>query len=123
MATIDQRERVAAEHPDSATLKAGGDAGLPEHSDAAYRRAKARVDTLRRFYGHLTTYIVVNLCLFLINIAFDRDDLWFLWVLIIWGIFVVLEMVSIFAFRPRFDQDWEERKIREYLDRDRDRQR
>ncbi len=118
MATIDQRERAAAEDQDPATLQGGVGAGLPERSDAAYRRAKARVDTLRHFYGHLTTYIVVNLCLFLINIAFDRNDLWFLWVLIIWGIFVVLEMVSVFAFRPRFDQDWEERKIREYLDRD-----
>ncbi len=119
MAIIDGRGSVATKDREPTTLRGGGDAGLPEHSDAAYRRAKARVDTLRRFYGHLTTYIVVNSCLFLINIAFDRDDLWFLWVLIIWGIFVVLEMVSVFAFRPRFDQDWEERKIREYLERDR----
>lgn len=62
---------------------------------------------------------MVNLCLFIINMASDRHDLWFQWVLIIWGIFVVLETVSVFGFRPLFDQDWEERKIREYMERER----
>jgi hypothetical protein len=88
------------------------------NTDPRYSRAKAHVDALRRFYGHLTAYVVVNLTFFLLNIVLAPGSLWFQWVLLGWGIILLLDALNTFFLSDRLGQQWEERKIREYMDRD-----
>jgi hypothetical protein len=89
-------------------------------NDAAYQRARQRVAALRGFYIHLTVYLLVNAFLFLINIVTSPGTLWFYWVLFGWGIGLLLHAIGVFGFGNNgwLGKDWEERKVREYMDRD-----
>jgi len=83
-----------------------------------YRAAKSRVNQLRGFYTHLTTFIVVNLFLLVLNLLTDPDSLWFYWVLLGWGIGLVAHALQVYGSFTIFGKDWEERKIQEYLKRE-----
>ncbi|MEC2491124.1 2TM domain-containing protein [Bacillus cereus] len=85
--------------------------------DENYLRAKKRVENLKAFYIHLTVYILVNLMLFFINISSDSSKLWFLYPLGGWGIGIVIHGLTTFPFGI-FVKEWEERKIKEYMEKD-----
>jgi hypothetical protein len=86
--------------------------------DDRYKAAKSRVAQLRGFYVHLTTFIVVNAFLLVLNLLTDPDSLWFYWVLLGWGIGLVAHALQVYGSFTIFGKDWEERKIEEYLKRD-----
>ncbi|MES5955703.1 2TM domain-containing protein [Bacillus fungorum] len=85
--------------------------------DENYLRAKKRVENLKAFYIHLTVYILINLMLFFINISSDSSKLWFLYPLGGWGIGIVIHGLTTFPFGI-FGKEWEERKIKEYMEKD-----
>ena len=74
--------------------------------ETKYQKAKEKVAALKGFYVHISVYVIVNLGLFLINMIVSPDGLWFLWPL------------SVFGFGPGFGADWEERKIRELMEKE-----
>jgi hypothetical protein len=84
----------------------------------AYERAKRRVDMLKAFYLHLLVYISVMLGLLLIDI-FSGEGWWFYWPMIGWGIAVAVHGAVVLVTGGQFGRDWEERKIHEYMERDR----
>ncbi len=84
-----------------------------------YQRARSRVDQLKGFYSHLTVFIIVNLFLFLLNF-FSGGEWWFYWPLLGWGIGIIAHALSVFVGSGRLTQDWEDRKIRELMEQDRD---
>ena len=86
--------------------------------ETKYQKAKERVKALKDFYIHLTAYVVVNLILFSINMIVSPDVQWFIWPLMGWGVAVALHALSVFGFGPRFGADWEERKIRELMEKE-----
>ena len=84
-----------------------------------YQRAKERVEALRYFYVHLGVYVLINLFLFLLNIITTPADLWFYWPLLGWGICgVVVHWFYVFGFGRLFGADWEEKKIREIMEKE-----
>ncbi|ABN58402.1 MULTISPECIES: 2TM domain-containing protein [Methanoculleus] len=83
-----------------------------------YARARRRVEEIRGFYEHLVLYTAVNLVLFGINMLFSPDSLWFYWVTFFWGIGVVLHGFGVFVEGRIFGRDWEEKKIREFMERE-----
>jgi hypothetical protein len=87
-----------------------------------YDRAQARVKELKGFYTHATAYVLVNIGLFVINLL-TGGGWWFYWPLLGWGIGLGVHAISVFGFSGGgpWGQDWEERKTRELVDRDRDR--
>ena len=82
-----------------------------------YQKAKERVEKIKGYYIHLTVYVVVNLMLLSINMIASPDNLWFIWPLMGWGVGVVFHTLSVFGFVPEFGADWEERKIRELMEK------
>ena len=42
--------------------------------------------------------------------------LWFFWPLLGWGIGVVFHGIKVFNYMPFIGKDWEERKIKEFMD-------
>ena len=80
-----------------------------------YARAKKRVENLKAFYIHLMVYVLVNIMLFAINMISDPSDLWFFYPLCGWGIGVTVHGISTLAY-GKFGGDWEERKIKEYME-------
>jgi len=83
-----------------------------------YQRAQKRVHAVRGFWGHFITYIVVNIILFIINLVRSPGDWWFYWVIIGWGIAIVINALSVFAFGKFQGKKWEEAKIKEILDKE-----
>jgi hypothetical protein len=72
-----------------------------------------------RFYCHLTSFVVVNVGLVAINLLFSRAALWFLWPLLGWGIGLLSHAAGVFRPFRIFPRGWEERKIREYMEKER----
>jgi hypothetical protein len=90
-----------------------------EQDDLEYQAAKKRVEDLKGFYTHLAVYLVVNAGLFLVNYATNRHTWWFYWPLIGWGIALAIHAVVTFVIEGQVGARWEERKIRELVERDR----
>ena len=84
-----------------------------------YLRAKEKVEELKKFYSNLTSYLVVIPGLAIINYLTNGFNYaWFLWPALGWGIGLAFHAAKAFGWSPIFNRDWEERKIREYMDRD-----
>ncbi len=87
--------------------------------DINYYKAKKRVEKIKGFYGHLVSYIVINLVLYLVNyITYPNDfwfDHWFYWQLLLWGIGLVIHGIVVFYSLPIFGKEWEERKVQEFM--------
>jgi len=77
--------------------------------DERYERAKKRVIEIRRFYAHLTVYVLVMIALFIVDYQ-DHGNWWFYWPLIGWGIVVIYH-----GFKA-LGAGWEERKIKQFIE-------
>ena len=93
---------------------------MDENQQHRYEQARARAKQLKDFYTHAAVYVVVNIGLFLINLL-GHGGWWFYWPLIGWGIGLGVHALNVFVLGGRFGQDWEERKARELMDKDRER--
>jgi hypothetical protein len=82
-----------------------------------YREARRHVKALRGFYGHALVYCAVVGGLFLLNALTSPGRWWVQWTAFGWGIGLLAHALSAFALGTAFGQAWEERKIREYLER------
>jgi 2TM domain len=83
-----------------------------------YQRALARVQQVRTLYAHAAVYVFVNLWLLLINLVTDPQSLWFYWPLIGWGIALAAHALVILGVGSAVGKEWEERKVRELMARD-----
>lgn len=106
-----------------------------------FRTAQKRVACIKGFYRHLTIYVIANIGLVILKVyALDffadvtdegfRD--WLGWNIIftpiLWGLGLLFHGLHVFVFKcrplkelikPSFVKRWEEQKIREYMDGDR----
>lgn len=83
-----------------------------------YENAKKRVKELKEFYSHLASYILVISFLCFINLQFSPEHIWFYWPMLGWGIGLFFHAVGVFNIIPFFGKDWEEKKIRELIEKE-----
>ena len=83
-----------------------------------YFQAKKRVEEIKGFYGNLIAYVVVNTGLMVVNLLTSPNYLWFFWPLLGWGIGVFFHAMKVFNFIPFFGKDWEEKKIKEFMEKE-----
>jgi len=83
-----------------------------------YERAQARLRELKKFYASLSSFVVVNIFLVSVNYFTNWDNKWFFWVTIFWGCGIIAHAFKVFRFLGFFGPDWEERKIKELMDKD-----
>ncbi len=83
-----------------------------------YLKAQKRVKEIKSFYTHLITYVAVNVVIIIFNILYH--ELGYMKVkvnqfysLIIWGIIVLIHAGFVFL-----GKDWEQRKIRKLMDKE-----
>ena len=98
--------------------------------ERAFLKAKHRVDKLRKFYTHLTVYIVVNVIVSTLKIvrnlrngesfedAFFDFSLYGIWLL--WGIGLAIHAFAVFGLPLILGNNWEEEKIKQYMDEEKD---
>ena len=87
-------------------------------SEERYIKAQKRVEDLKGFYGNLSSYIIVNTGLLILNLVTSPDHLWFFYPLLGWGLGVALHAMSVFNYMPFLNRDWEEQKIRELMNKE-----
>ena len=87
-------------------------------SQDKYLKAQKRVEDLKGFYGNLTSYIIVNTGLMILNLMTSPQHLWFIYPLLGWGIGIALHAMKVFNYMPILNRDWEERKIKELMEKD-----
>jgi len=91
-----------------------------ENLDAVmYSNAKKKVRNIKGFYANLTSYITVIVTLLIINLATGPQYLWFLWPALGWGISLALHGITIFNLTPFLGEGWEQRKMQELMDKER----
>ncbi len=94
-----------------------------------YLKAKKRVEKIKGFYIHFGVYIAVNIFISGIIIygltyeddenyreAFSNFGVYSTW--IFWGIGVVFHWMGVFGFSSMFGKNWQERKLKEILDKE-----
>ena len=72
-------------------------------------QARERIKELKGFYGHLASYVTVNVFLIGLNLLTGPDYLWFFFALFGWGIGLAIHAVQVFWTGG----DWEARKLEE----------
>lgn len=92
--------------------------------EEAYNNAKKRVQKLLGFYWHFAVYIIVNLALItIIGLNMDRGDHFWSFgtfaTAFFWGIGLLFHFLGVFGPTFMFGRQWEQRKIQEYMERDR----
>jgi hypothetical protein len=90
---------------------------------ARYDRAKQRVEILRGFYGHAIVFVFVNLSLAVYNLILSPDHIWFIYSVAGWGIGLVAHGAYAMGSGRFLGEGWQERKIREEMDREQRRSR
>ncbi len=90
--------------------------------EQAYIRAKKRVKELKGFYWHAFWYLVVNIFIIsMVAINSNNNDFWHFGTFttaFFWGLGLGFHALSIFGKDLFFSKNWHERKIREYMDKD-----
>jgi hypothetical protein len=83
-----------------------------------YQKAKKQVNEIKGFYGHLASYVIVLVILIYINLKYTPEYLWFIWTMFGWGIGLFFHAVRVFNWFPFLNKEWEERKIKQFMDED-----
>ena len=78
-----------------------------------YLKAKERVDKLKGFYANLISYCTVIPVLIIINLGTSGFQ-WFWFPMLGWGMGLTFHALETFGY----GKSWEERKIREILDKE-----
>lgn len=87
-------------------------------SEERYLKAQKKVEDLKGFYGNLSSYIIVNTGLLILNLVTSPEHLWFFYPLLGWGLGVALHGMSVFNYMPFLNRNWEEQKIRELMNKE-----
>ncbi|NQX85621.1 MAG: 2TM domain-containing protein [Flavobacteriaceae bacterium] len=104
----------------------GNDMNYDYQREEAYLRAKKKVDKIVGFYWHLAVYIVVNLFLIILIGVNSDEGFWHFGTFatpLFWGVGLIFHFLGVFGPNVLFGKDWEQRKIKEFMDKDREEQR
>ncbi|MFK5974471.1 MAG: 2TM domain-containing protein [Flavobacteriaceae bacterium] len=84
-----------------------------------YFRAKEKAQAVKKFYTSLISYVFFICFLAGINYYTNQwQNMWFLWAAFGWGIGIVFQAIKAFDFNPFLGKNWEERKINEFMNED-----
>ena len=112
---------------------------MENRTSRRFRKAKKRVEHIKRFYRHLAVYLVINTVLFIAKIkifgffttkGFENQGFfdWLEWNIIatpvFWGIGLFFHGLYVFKFKskalkelkPKFLRDWEEKQLQKYME-------
>ena len=95
------------------------DEGSDFRKEEAYLRAKKKVDTIIGFYWHLAVYLIVNIFLIIligVNAGFSGFGPYA--TAVFWGIGLIFHFLGAFGPNFFFGDDWENKKIKEYMDKE-----
>ena len=85
--------------------------------DKRYQKAKEKVEALKGFYGNLAAYCLV--IPFLVWLNFRTTSFpWAIFPALGWGFGLLMHGLEAYGYNPLWGKRWEERKIRELMEKD-----
>lgn len=86
-----------------------------------YKEAQKEVKKIKGFYTHAIVYVVVNIFIVFVNSSnLDEGETYFQWknftTAIFWGLGLLAHGLSVFLPTIVLGRDWEERKIKEFME-------
>ena len=99
---------------------------MDNYNEEKYKKAKKRVKEVKDFYTHLIVYITINLILIIINLGVFQSGFtdieipkWPMFTTpFFWGIGLLFHGLHVFKDKFKFFKDWEDKKIKEILEKD-----
>ena len=82
-----------------------------------YYRAKKKVEEIRGFYIHLMVYLIFVPFFIWLNYRTTSFP-WALFPIVGWGIGLLCHGFEAFGYSPFFGKNWEQRKIRELMEKE-----
>ncbi|MDF4202593.1 2TM domain-containing protein [Maribacter sp. SA7] len=79
-----------------------------------YQKAKDKVEAIKGFYGNLIAYCIVIPILAYINYNTTSFP-WAIFPALGWGFGLTMNGLYAFGYNPFFVKNWEERKIKQYM--------
>jgi two-component system LytT family sensor kinase len=86
--------------------------------DDEYIKARKHVESLKEFYYNLLSYCLVIPFLIFINLRTSPQFHWFWFPMFGWGIGLAFHAMSVYFEGGRYGRNWEERKIKEYMEQE-----
>lgn len=98
-------------------------ANKKSYENSKYGRAKKKVDDIKGFYNHFIVYLIINTAIILLRVVvFNEGRIgveiphWTIFTTpLFWGIGLFFHGVWVFSDKLGFIRNWEERKIREFM--------
>ncbi|KGO92980.1 2TM domain-containing protein [Flavobacterium subsaxonicum] len=86
-------------------------------------KARKKIQAIKGFYKHFAAYVIVNIVLIVMHwVDMEPGEHFLEWntfsTAFFWGIGLLLHAFGVFGTDVFLGADWEERKIREYMDKD-----
>ncbi|MGR3855403.1 2TM domain-containing protein [Chryseobacterium indologenes] len=99
--------------------------GRFDENNIEYQRARRQVERLRGFYGHVFAYIAVNALIVVYNcMQLKPGESYFqfknFFTATFWGIGLAAHAVTVFLPQVNFIRKWEDKKIKELMDKQKD---
>lgn len=85
--------------------------------DKRYQKAKERVEAVKGFYGNLIAYCVVIPNLAILNYNTTSFP-WIIFPVLGWGFGLLTHGMEAFGYNPIWGKRWEEKKLRELMDKE-----
>ncbi|MEX1382851.1 2TM domain-containing protein [Lutibacter sp.] len=83
-----------------------------------YLRAVEQVEEIKGFYSSLIAYFIVIPILIYINLKYVPQFHWFWFPMLGWGIGMIFQGFKAFSYNRILGRNWEERKIKEFMESD-----
>lgn len=83
-----------------------------------YLEAKKRVKRIKGFYIHALVFVLVNAFILVLKYLKTDNIEFHVWGIGLWGIGLFIHGLSVFLPNFILGSDWEEKKIRELMDKD-----
>lgn len=90
---------------------------MTPEEEKLYKEARKRVRRKRKFYSHVLSYLAITSFLTFINWFSSPGRWWVQWVWIGWGIGIFFHGIGLYKQNIIFSDDWEERKIKEEMEK------
>lgn len=87
-------------------------------SEKRYKLAKKHVDELKVFYVHLSIYLISIPFFIYFNFLSKAGFPWAIFPILGWGFGIASHAAETFNYNPLFGKKWEERKIRQLMDKE-----
>ena len=86
-------------------------------SEKKYERAKEHLEKLKGFYIHFSIYLIMVPVFIFLNFR-STSFPWAFFPIIGWGFGVAGHAMEVFNYNPFLGRNWEEKKIREFMEKD-----